>query len=60
MTKIALAGINSFALGPTGHVLACRVGLGLHALAEIVAIFGEETANFNAAIGMNCDYKKQL
>jgi hypothetical protein len=44
MTKIALAGINSFALGPTGHGLACRNGLGLYILAERVAIFGEETS----------------
>jgi hypothetical protein len=50
MTKIALAGINSFALGPTGHVLAGRICFALHALAERVAIFGEETSNFNAAI----------
>ena len=45
MSGIALARINSFALGPIGHGLACRNGLALHALAERVAIFGEETSN---------------
>jgi hypothetical protein len=45
MIKIALAGINSFALGPTGHVLAGRIGFRLYALTESVAIFREETPN---------------
>jgi len=45
MSGIALARINSFALGPTGHGLACRNGLELHTLAKRVAIFREETPN---------------
>jgi len=43
MSGIALARINSFALGPIGHVLAGLIGFGLHILANRVAIFGEES-----------------
>jgi hypothetical protein len=50
MSGIALARINSFAFGPTGHALAGRVGFGLQALAERVAIFREENTQHKAAI----------
>ena len=42
MSVIVLDRINSFALGPTGHVLAGLIGFGLHILAKRVAIFGKK------------------
>ena len=58
MSGIALARINSFALGPTGHGLACRNGLALHTLAKRVAIFGEETINLKQPMKIICYYMK--
>ena len=58
MSEIALARINSFALGPTGHVLAGRIGFELHALADRVATFGEETPQLKAAMKIICYYMK--
>jgi hypothetical protein len=58
MSGIALARINSFAFGPTGHDLAGRIGFELHALAERVAIFGEETINLKQPMKIICYYMK--
>ena len=58
MSGIALARINSFALGPIGHVLAGLIGFGLHILANRVAIFGEETPQLKAAMKIICYYMK--
>lgn len=58
MSGIALARINSFAFGPTSHVLAGRIGFELNALAEKVAIFGEETPQLKAVMKIICYYMK--
>jgi len=58
MSVIALAGINRFALGPTGHGLACRSVFALYTLAKRVAIFGEETINLKQPMKIICYYMK--
>ncbi len=50
MTKIALAGINSFALWPIGHVLDGRISFGLHELTDRVAIFEGRNTQLNASL----------
>ena len=57
MLGIAVAGINSFALGLTGCGLSGKIGSRLHALAERVAIFREDLQIREPGYG-NCIKKR--